>query len=83
MSRMTPIVAPVFQSIPAFCGPSELKNRSIHHQNLVTLASPVTRNGAASRGPTAIVFLNMSGPSMVDEVSDFLRRLFVRQQISG
>jgi hypothetical protein len=30
------------------------------------------------KGPTAIVFLNMGGPSKTSEVGDFLSRLFVR-----
>ncbi|KAK4155814.1 hypothetical protein C8A00DRAFT_13215 [Chaetomidium leptoderma] len=39
-----------------------------------TPAYPVTQG--SSRGPTAMVFLNMGGPSTVDEVGDFLSRLF-------
>lgn len=39
---------------------------------------PVTQNSAGSKGPTAMVFLNMGGPSTVDEVGGFLSRLFVR-----
>ncbi|ROW05471.1 hypothetical protein VSDG_00223 [Cytospora chrysosperma] len=37
---------------------------------------PVTQNSAGSKGPTAMVFLNMGGPSTTDEVGDFLSRLF-------
>ncbi|KAH7349331.1 ferrochelatase [Plectosphaerella cucumerina] len=37
---------------------------------------PVTQNSVGSRGPTAMVFLNMGGPSTTDEVQDFLSRLF-------
>jgi protoheme ferro-lyase len=33
-----------------------------------------------SKGPTAMVFLNMGGPSTTDEVEDFLSRLFVSFQ---
>ncbi len=40
-------------------------------------APPVTQNEHGSKGPTAMVFLNMGGPSTVDEVGDFLTRLFV------
>jgi ferrochelatase len=32
------------------------------------------------KGPTAIVFLNMGGPSTTSEVGDFLSRLFVRHR---
>lgn len=37
---------------------------------------PVTQNAVGSKGPTAMVFLNMGGPSTTDEVGDFLSRLF-------
>ncbi|KAK4194770.1 putative mitochondrial precursor ferrochelatase [Triangularia verruculosa] len=37
---------------------------------------PVTQDMTSSRGPTAMVFLNMGGPSTTDEVGDFLSRLF-------
>lgn len=42
-----------------------------------TSAPPVTQNAAGSKGPTAMVFLNMGGPSTTAEVGDFLSRLFV------
>lgn len=44
---------------------------------LATPVHPVTQDATSSRGPTAMVFLNMGGPSTVDEVGDFLSRLFV------
>lgn len=40
-------------------------------------APPVTQNAAGSKGPTAMVFMNMGGPSTVDEVGSFLSNLFV------
>jgi len=43
---------------------------------LATPVHPVTQD--SGRGPTAMVFLNMGGPSTTDEVGDFLSRLFVR-----
>jgi hypothetical protein len=43
-----------------------------------TAVPPVTQDATGSRGPTAMVFLNMGGPSTTDEVGDFLSRLFVR-----
>ncbi|RMZ91039.1 hypothetical protein DV736_g1745, partial [Chaetothyriales sp. CBS 134916] len=43
---------------------------------LATAAPPVTQNATGARGPTAMVFLNMGGPSTTDEVGDFLTRLF-------
>lgn len=37
---------------------------------------PATQSATSSKGPTAMVFMNMGGPSTTDEVSDFLSRLF-------
>ncbi|RWA14734.1 hypothetical protein EKO27_g344 [Xylaria grammica] len=45
-------------------------------RKFATPVPPVTQNAAGSKGPTAMVFLNMGGPSTVDEVADFLKRLF-------
>ena len=44
---------------------------------LANMAAPVTQNTRGARGPTAMVFMNMGGPSTTDEVGDFLSRLFV------
>lgn len=46
--------------------------------NFATTVPPVTQDATSSKGPTAMVFLNMGGPSKTDEVEDFLSRLFVR-----
>ncbi|KAJ6130731.1 Ferrochelatase [Penicillium capsulatum] len=43
---------------------------------LATVVPPVTQDATSSKGPTAMVFLNMGGPSTTDEVEDFLSRLF-------
>lgn len=40
-------------------------------------APPVTQDAAGSKGPTAMVFMNMGGPSTVNEVGSFLSNLFV------
>ena len=45
---------------------------------MATIVPRETQDGASSRGPTAMVFMNMGGPSTTDEVGDFLSRLFVR-----
>ncbi|KAI0191607.1 hypothetical protein F4808DRAFT_443774 [Astrocystis sublimbata] len=45
-------------------------------RSFATPVPPVTQNAVGSKGPTAMVFLNMGGPSTVDEVGDFLTRLF-------
>lgn len=41
------------------------------------VAPPVTQDATSSKGPTAMVFMNMGGPSTTDEVGTFLSRLFV------
>ncbi|CAI6334497.1 unnamed protein product [Periconia digitata] len=41
-----------------------------------TVAPPATQSAAGSKGPTAIVFMNMGGPSTTDEVHSFLSNLF-------
>ncbi|PSR90666.1 ferrochelatase-like protein [Coniella lustricola] len=65
---------------PAPCVSSLLRT-SYKVQGARCLASvhtppPVTQNSAGSKGPTAMVFLNMGGPSTTDEVGGFLSRLF-------
>lgn len=45
-------------------------------RSFATPVPPVTQDATGSRGPTAMVFLNMGGPSTTDEVGDFLSRLF-------
>jgi protoheme ferro-lyase len=44
---------------------------------MATVAPPVTQSSMGSKGPTAMVFMNMGGPSTTDQVGDFLSRLFV------
>ncbi|KAJ5907047.1 Ferrochelatase [Penicillium subrubescens] len=43
---------------------------------MATAVPPVTQDATGSKGPTAMVFLNMGGPSTTAEVEDFLGRLF-------
>lgn len=43
---------------------------------MATVAPPVTQDSVGSKGPTAMVFMNMGGPSTTDEVGGFLSRLF-------
>ena len=47
-------------------------------RSMATVVPPVTQNATSSKGPTAMVFMNMGGPSTTDEVGDFLSKLFVR-----
>lgn len=48
-------------------------------RGLATIAPvpPVTQDATSSKGPTAMVFMNMGGPSTTGEVGSFLSRLFV------
>lgn len=55
-----------------------LRQRNVALRAMATVAPPVTQNSAGSQGPTAIVFMNMGGPSTTGEVGGFLSRLFVR-----
>ena len=48
-----------------------------------SVVPPVTQDATSSKGPTAIVFMNMGGPSSTDEVHDFLSNLFVRLPLSS
>ncbi|EXJ79896.1 ferrochelatase [Capronia epimyces CBS 606.96] len=57
--------------VPSLLGPHGLQRSS-----MATVAPPVTQNSVDKKGPTAIVFLNMGGPSSTAEVGDFLSRLF-------
>jgi ferrochelatase len=45
----------------------------LHRQSSTKTDTKVGRDG-----PTAVVFMNMGGPSNQEEVRDFLHRLFVR-----
>ena len=47
---------------------------------MATVVPPVTQDETSSKGPTAMVFMNMGGPSTTDEVGDFLSRLFVSRK---
>lgn len=52
-------------------------NSMPHPRTMATVVPPVTQDATSSKGPTAMVFMNMGGPSTTDEVGDFLSRLFV------
>ncbi|RKF83466.1 Ferrochelatase, mitochondrial [Golovinomyces cichoracearum] len=45
-------------------------------RSFATPVMPVTQDKTSSKGPTAMVFMNMGGPSTTAEVGDFLSRLF-------
>src|ERR1700684_3817750 len=67
-------------SISKLASTSPLSQRSSANQlrSFATPVPPVTPDATTSTGPTAMVFMNMGGPSTTDEVGDFLSRLFVR-----
>ncbi|KEF60558.1 ferrochelatase [Exophiala aquamarina CBS 119918] len=44
--------------------------------SMASAAPPVMQNSHGAKGPTAMVFMNMGGPSTTEEVGDFLSRLF-------
>ncbi|KAK4692978.1 protoporphyrin/coproporphyrin ferrochelatase, partial [Lecanoromycetidae sp. Uapishka_2] len=48
----------------------------MHARSMATVVPPVTQDMTSSKGPTAMVFMNMGGPSTTDQVGDFLSRLF-------
>ena len=56
--------------------PSAHMLRPSQLRSLATVVPPVTQDATSSRGPTAMVFMNMGGPSTTSEVGDFLSRLF-------
>lgn len=53
------------------------KHTRCQMRSMATVVPPVTQDATSSKGPTAMVFMNMGGPSTTDEVGDFLSRLFV------
>ncbi len=44
---------------------------------MATVVPPVTQDVTSSKGPTAMVFMNMGGPLRTKDVGVFLSRLFV------
>ncbi|CZT44330.1 probable ferrochelatase [Rhynchosporium secalis] len=52
------------------------RNGANQLRSFATPVPPVTQDATSSKGPTAMVFMNMGGPSTTDEVGDFLSRLF-------
>src|SRR5689334_22110826 len=66
-----------FRHLTKRASPSHI-SRIVQQTRHATVAPPVTQNSVGKNGPTAMVFLNMGGPSTTDEVGDFLSRLFVR-----
>ncbi|KAI5276674.1 ferrochelatase [Aureobasidium subglaciale] len=52
------------------------KYAASQQQSMATVVPPVTQDNTGSKGPTAMVFMNMGGPSTTAEVGNFLSRLF-------
>lgn len=59
------------------------RRRGFLGRKLATAAvRSVHQDDVGSKGPTAMVFMNMGGPSTTEDVGDFLSRLFVfRRQL--
>jgi ferrochelatase len=69
LSGATPSARPLAWSCAAY--------NKTQRSTLATVVPPVTQDATGSKGPTAMVFMNMGGPSTTNEVEDFLSRLFV------
>ncbi|CAG8974784.1 hypothetical protein HYALB_00000396 [Hymenoscyphus albidus] len=52
------------------------RNSADQLRTFATPVPPVTQDATSSKGPTAMVFMNMGGPATTDAVGDFLSRLF-------
>ncbi|KAF1961926.1 ferrochelatase mitochondrial precursor [Byssothecium circinans] len=77
MAMRTPIAHAVKRATCTSPATSVLTPRTSRwRRSNATVAPPVTQNAAGSKGPTAMVFMNMGGPSTTDEVHDFLSNLF-------
>jgi ferrochelatase len=50
-------------------------------RSFATPVPPVTQDATSSRGPTAMVFMNMGGPSKTSDTFDFLSRLFADKDL--
>ena len=74
LSRSSSRAGPVS---PFVCSHSSIPQR----RAMATVVPPVTQDATSSKGPTAMVFMNMGGPSTTDEVGDFLSRLFVSPKL--
>ncbi|KAL8700601.1 MAG: hypothetical protein Q9201_005365 [Fulgogasparrea decipioides] len=51
-------------------------HQTLRTRSMATVVPPVTQNSTSYSGPTAMVFMNMGGPSSLPEVGPFLSRLF-------
>ncbi|KAL8825298.1 MAG: hypothetical protein Q9170_007851 [Blastenia crenularia] len=68
-------------STPSTSSPKRLLPPSAWHtpsstRSMANVVPPVTQSATSRDGPTALVFMNMGGPSTVPEVGPFLSRLF-------
>ncbi|KIW27388.1 ferrochelatase [Cladophialophora immunda] len=54
---------------------------ALQSASMATAVPPVTQDSTGSKGPTAMVFMNMGGPSHTSEVGDFLSRLFADRDL--
>ena len=66
--------APRLSASPTVHHPSW--HQKSHPRSMATVIPPVMQDSTSRHGPTAMVFMNMGGPSTVSEVGPFLSRLF-------
>ncbi|MCJ1298901.1 ferrochelatase hem15 [Hypocenomyce scalaris] len=75
--RASQAAIPRFAAAPTTClRLPQLYKKDLHGRSMATVVPPVTQDATSSKGPTALVFMNMGGPSTTDEVGSFLSRLF-------
>lgn len=78
MSRTLLLSRQLGNAVATSSGNVCLRQKNMAVRAMATVAPPVTQDSAGLKGPTAMVFMNMGGPSTTGEVGDFLSRLFVR-----
>lgn len=78
MSRTSLLPRQLRNAVTTSSGNVCLRQKNVAVRAMANVAPPVTQDSAGLKGPTAMVFMNMGGPSTTGEVGDFLSRLFVR-----
>lgn len=76
-SKLLPSLAKTASKITTTAPKSSLWLPS-SQRGMASVVHPVTQDSMSKHGPTAMVFMNMGGPSTTDDVGSFLSRLFVR-----
>jgi len=74
MASKQPLSTLIKRATTAQC--VQAQSKTAFGRSMATVVPPVTQDSTSKKGPTAMVFMNMGGPSTVDEVGGFLSRLF-------